>query len=177
MASGNRDKAEERVLVGAVVGARGLRGELRVKSFTANPDDVFAYGPVSDETGTQTFQGRVSGHVGDHVLAFLQGVGDRSRADALKGMRLYVHRDALPAPDEDEFYHADLIGLTARLADGGELGPVKAVVDVGGGASLEIQGPDEIVMVPFTRAVVPVVDMAGGKVVINPPDGLFEESA
>lgn len=165
----------DRVCVGAVIGARGLKGELRVKSFTADPDDLFAYGPVSDETGGRTFEGRISGHAKDHLLVFLRGVGDRNRADAMKGTRFYVERAALPAPDDDEFYHADLIGLTAELVDGTALGAVRGVLDVGGGASLEIDGPDGLLMVPFTKAVAPVVDLAGGKVVIDPPDGLFDE--
>ena len=168
-------KSQERVCVGAVIGARGLKGELRVKSFTDDPDDLFAYGPVSDETGQHTFKGRISGRAKDHLLVFLKGVGDRTRADELKGTRFYVSRDALPAPDDDEFYHADLIGLNAELVDGGVLGPIRGVMDVGGGASLEIDTEDGLVMIPFTRAAVPVVDIVGERVVIDPPDGLFEE--
>ncbi|MEQ8665319.1 MAG: ribosome maturation factor RimM [Rhodospirillales bacterium] len=168
-------KSPERVCVGAVIGARGLKGELRVKSFTDDPGDLFAYGPVSDETGTQIFEGRISGRAKDHLLVFLKGIGDRNRADDLKGTRFYVDRNALPAPADDEFYHADLIGLNAELVDGGELGPVRGVMDAGGGASLEIVTGDGIVMVPFTRAAVPVVDIEGGRVVVDPPDGLFEE--
>lgn len=165
----------EKICVGVVTGARGLKGELRVKSFTADPGDMFAYGPVSDERGTQTFEGRISGKGKDHLLAFLKGVTDRNRADELKGTRLYVGRDALPAPEEDEFYHADLIGLAAELVGGEPYGEVKSVLDVGGGASLEIASPDGIVMVPFTKEAVPTVDIANGKVIVDPPDELLDD--
>lgn len=165
----------ENVCVGVVTGARGLKGELRVKSFTADPDDIFAYGPVSDERGAQTFEGRISGHGKDHLLVFLKGVTDRNRADELKGTRLYVGRDALPAPEEDEFCHANLIGLAAELSDGEAYGHVRGVLDVGGGASLEIASPQGIVMVPFTKAAVPSVDIANGNVIIDLPEGLLED--
>jgi len=165
----------EKVCVGVVTGARGLKGELRVKSFTADPDDIFAYGPVSDERGVETFEGRISGHAKDHLLVFLKGVTDRNRADEMKGTRLYVGRDALPAPDEDEFYHADLIGLEVALVTGEAWGHVRGVLDVGGGASLEIASPEGIVMVPFTKDAVPTVDIANGKVIVDLPEGLLED--
>lgn len=165
----------ETICVGVVTGARGLKGELRVKSFTADPDDVFAYGPVSDERGTQSFEGRISGKAKDHLLVFLKGVTDRTRADTLKGMRLYVSRDALPAPEEEEFYHSDLIGLAAELPTGEAFGHVMGVLDVGGGASLEIAGPTGIIMMPFTKEAVPTVDIANDKVVVDPPEGLLDD--
>ena len=165
----------ERICVGAVTGARGLKGELRVRSFTADPDDLFAYGPLSDESGTRQFTGRVSGHAKDQLLVFIEGIGDRTRADDMKGTRFYIDRDALPPPDDDEFYHADLIGLSAELVDGTDLGPVRGVLDAGGGCSIEVLTRDGPLMVPFTKAAVPVVDLAGGKLVIDPPDGLLED--
>lgn len=165
----------ERICVGAVTGARGLKGELRVKSFTADPDDLFAYGPLSDESGTRQFTGRVSGHAKDHLLVFIDGIGDRTRADGMKGTRFYIDRGVLPPPEEDEFYHADLIGLAAELTDGTELGPVKGVIDVGGGSSIEVLTGRGPLLVPFTRAAVPVVDIEGGRLVIDPPDGLMDD--
>ena len=167
--------SSEKICVGVVTGARGIKGELRVKSFTADPDAIFAYGPVSDERGTQIFEGRVSGKAKDHLLVFLKGVTDRNRADELKGTRLYVDRDALPAPEEDEFYHADLIGLAVELKDGGAYGNVRGVLDVGGGASLEIASPDGIIMMPFTKQAVPAVDIANGKMIVDPPEGLLDD--
>ncbi len=165
----------DRICVGAVTGARGLKGELRVRSFTADPDDLFAYGPLSDESGTRQFTGRISGHAKGQLLVFIEGIGDRTRADGMKGTRFYVDRDALPPPGDDEFYHADLIGLAAELVDGTGLGPVRGVLDAGGGCSIEVLTDDGPLLVPFTKAAVPVVDIRGGTLVIDPPDGLFEE--
>lgn len=162
------------VLLGVVTGARGLRGEVRIKSFTADPADVLAYGPVRNEKGDRVLTGRVTGQAKSTVLARFDGIDDRTAAEGLKGMRLYVARNAMPEPDEDEFYHSDLVGLRAELTNGDVLGDIRGVHDAGAGASLEIAGPDGPLMVPFTRAAVPVVDIAGGRVVIEPPAGLLE---
>jgi len=168
------DGCAQMVCVGAVAGAHGVRGVVRVKSFTAEPDDVCAYGPVSDETGTRFWRIERVGHAKGVVLVRLEGVSDRDAADALKGTRLYVARSALPEPeDEEEFYHADLIGLSAELADGTPFGRVKAVHDHGAGDILEIARPHAPPLdVPFTLAAVPLVDVAGGRIVIDLPPGL-----
>jgi 16S rRNA processing protein RimM len=165
---------ERRVCVGVVTGAHGVRGAVRLKSFTAEPPDVARYGPLEDESGARQFKLQVIGSAKGVLLATVAGVGDRDHAEALRGLRLYVPRAALPPPAEDEFYHADLLGLTAGLADGNVIGEVHAVHDFGAGDMLEIvraQGPP--VMVPFTRAVVPIVDLAAGRLVIDPPPGLI----
>jgi 16S rRNA processing protein RimM len=167
------NRPEARVCVGVITGARGLKGEVRVKSFTARPADVGAYGPLSDEAGGRTLDLTVTGPAKDHVIARIGGVADRTAAEALKGTRLYVARAALPEPAEEEYYHADLIGLRVEAADGqgpAAWGAVKAVHDFGGGAMLEIERPDgAAVMLPFTRLAVPVVDIAGGRIVVAPP--------
>ena len=165
-----------RVCVGVVAGAHGVRGAVRIKSFTAKPEDVARYGPLEDEGGGQRFSLRLVGEGKGVVIGWLSGIADRDRAEAVRGLRLYLHRDALPPTGEDEFYHADLIGLEAVLADGTPLGQVKAVHDFGAGDTLEIgrqDGPPA--MVPFTRAVVPVVDLGAGRLVIDPPPGLLDE--
>jgi 16S rRNA processing protein RimM len=109
------------------------------------------------------------------VIAQLSGVADRDQAEALRGLRLYAPRAALPPAGEDEFYHADLIGLRAELADGSVFGTVRAVFDFGAGEMLEIARPGAgAVMLPFTRAAVPVVDIAGRRIVVDPPAGLLE---
>ncbi|HEC14714.1 MAG TPA: 16S rRNA processing protein RimM, partial [Rhodospirillales bacterium] len=115
--------------VGVVTGARGLKGEVRIKSFTAVPEDIAAYGPVRDETGGRSFEIRVTGRAKGTVTARLEGVGDRDGAEALKGLALYVSRDVLPEAEDGEFYHADLIGLEAVFADGEVIGTVTAVHD------------------------------------------------
>jgi len=110
------------------------------------------------------------------VLVKFPGIADRDAADALRGLRLYLSREALPAPEDEEYYHADLIGLDAMLGDGTRIGRVHAVHDFGAGDCLEVvrpAGPPAVV--PFTRAVVPVVDIAGGRVVLDPPPGLLED--
>ena len=165
----------ERLCLGVVVGARGLAGEVRIKSFTHAPADLCAYGPLTDETGGRTYEVAVTGEAKGVVTARIEGVRDRTQAEKMKGTRLYVDRAALPPPEEDEFYHSDLIGLTAE-APQGPLGTVRQVFDFGAGDVLEIAGGAfGTVMVPFTKEMVPVVDIAGGRLVIDPPDGLLEE--
>ncbi len=160
---------DERLCVGVIVGAHGVKGTVRVKSFTERPADVAGYGPVEDETGTRRFRLKPVGEAKGVVTATIDGVGDRTAAEALKGMRLYVPRTALPLPEEEEFYYSDLVGLTAVLADGFELGKVRGVFDFGGGDVIEVLGSGGTRMFPFTRAVVPVVDIAGGRLVVDPP--------
>lgn len=167
----------DRLCVGVVAGPHGIRGGVRIKSFTAVPEAVGAYGKLADETGGRHFDIRVTGLAKGVVLAKLDGVTTREAAEALKGAKLYVSRSALPpTDDDDEYYHADLIGLAADLADGGSLGTVVAVWDFGAGDSLEIERPTgETLMVPFTRAIVPSVDLAGGRLTVDPPAGLFDK--
>jgi len=171
---GKREELEKRVCVGVVAGAHGVRGAVRLKTFTAEPKDIARYGPLQDESGDRQYKLRLTGSAKGVLIGWLSGIDDRDRAEALRGLRLYVPYSALPAPGEDEFYHADLIGLEAALTDGTLLGRVRAVHDFGAGDTLEIDRPEgQPVVVPFTRAVVPVVDIAGGRLVIDPPPGLL----
>ncbi len=168
---------DNRVCMGVVGAPHGVRGAVRIKSFTDVPEAIANYGALEDEGGERRFTLRVTGAAkGDGmVIATLSGVADRDRAEALRGLRLYAPRAVLPATAEDEFYHADLVGLAARLADGSALGTIIAVHDFGAGDVIEIaRDAGQPVLVPFTRAAVPVVDLAGGRVVIDPPDGLFD---
>ena len=164
-----------RLLMGLVLGAHGIKGAIRVLSYAAAPEDVAAYGPLEDESGGRRFSLKVVGQARGAVLAEVEGIRDRDAAAALKGTKLYVQRAALPAPAEGEFYWDDLVGLRAELMDGSVLGEVVAVHDYGGGPSLEIRREKAApVMVPFTNRAVPVVDLDAGKVVVDPPEGLFE---
>lgn len=166
-----------RVCVAAVAGAHGVRGLVRLKTFTEVPEDCAAYGPLSSQDGSRIYKVELQGRHKALLLARIEGVTDRDQAEAMRGTRFYVDRSALPAPgDEDEFYHADLIGLAAELRDGSTLGRVRAVYDFGAGDTLELTGtPDgKPLMVPFTLAVVPVVDIAGGRLVVDPPPGLLD---
>ena len=166
--------AEGRVCVGAVAGAHGLAGLIRVKSFTAKPAAIDTYGPLDTEAGDRTFRLSVIGLGGQgQVVARIDGVADRAAAEKLKGTRLYVSRDRLPAlTDTNEFYHTDLIGLAAYAVDGARLGSVRAVHDFGAGDLLQIVGEAVDVMVPFTQTAVPTVDLAQRRVVVDLPAGL-----
>ena len=168
----------KRVCVGVVTGPHGVQGAVRIKSFTEAPEDVARYGPLADETGVRRFELRLVGAGKGVVIARLSGVADRNQAEALRGLRLYLPRSALPQPDAEEFYHADLIGLEAVLGDGTPIGRVRAIHDFGAGDTLELARPGAPpVMVPFTRAVVPSVELAAGRLVLDPPPGLLDENA
>ncbi|MBW8269764.1 ribosome maturation factor RimM [Caldovatus aquaticus] len=157
-----------RILVGEIGRPHGVRGLVRLRSFTADPAAIAAYGPLTDETGTRRFVLTLKGE----GLAQIEGVADRDAAARLTGTRLYVERDRLPPPeDPEEFYLADLVGLPAVTEAGEPLGRVRAVEDYGAGPFLVIAGgPDgRERLVPFTRAAVPVVDLAAGRIVVAPP--------
>jgi 16S rRNA processing protein RimM len=169
---------EKRVCVGVVTGAHGVRGAVRIKSFTAEPTDVASYGPLEDESGERHYSLRLIGSAKGVLIAKLPGVDDRDRAETLRGTRLYLPYSALPPPAEDEYYHADLIGLEAALVDGTPVGRVRAVHDFGAGDTLEIDRPKgPSVIVPFTRAIVPVVNLEAGRLVLDPPEGLLDPPA
>ena len=150
----------------------GVRGEIRLQSFTGDPQAIADYGPLTDKSGQKSFhllnlrpQGK------DMLAARLAGVDDRESAQALNGVELYLAREKLPAPEADEFYLADLEGLRAESVAGEAIGRVVAVRNFGAGDILEIApvSGGETLMFPFTKAVVPVVNVAEGRVVIEPP--------
>jgi len=173
-----RDPAERtsRVCVGVITGAQGVHGAVRVKSFTANPEDIAGYGPVENESGDWCFELQLIGVAKGVLIARIAGVEDRDQAAALRGIRLYLTRAALPDTAADEYYHADLLGLEAVLGDGTPVGRVRAIHDFGAGDTLELARPGAPpVMVPFTRSVVPVVDPAAGRLVLAPPPGLLDD--
>ena len=158
-----------RVCLGVVVGAHGIRGAVKVKCFTADPEDFGAYGPVEDEAGGPKRKVRVVGVSKGLALVTLDGIASRDDAEALKGVRFTVDRARLPKADEDEFLVADLVGLKVVSPDGLDMGVVRNVFDFGAGEVIEIAGGPEVVMVPFTRQAVPEVDIAGGRLVVVPP--------
>jgi 16S rRNA processing protein RimM len=164
-----------RICLGAVTGAHGIRGQVKVKPFTEDPADVAAYGPVEDESGARRFTLTVAGTHKDTVIVRVQGVDDRDAAEALRGTRFYVARDVLPEPEDGAFYHADLIGLAVVTAAGENLGRVTGVFDFGAGDLIEFAGVDgKPRMLPFNETVVPEVDLEGGRLVVVPPEGLLE---
>lgn len=165
-----------RVCLGAVAGAFGVRGEVRLKSFTAEPEAIASYGAVETEDGTRRFEVTLTGATKEGLTARLTGVTTKDEADALRGTRLYVDRARLPDTDDDEFYHADLIGLAVHDTGGALIGHVKAVLNHGAADLLELSRPGraETVLLPFTRAVVPNVDLRAGRIVADPPEGLLD---
>ncbi|WP_323035367.1 ribosome maturation factor RimM [Pararhodobacter sp.] len=165
----------DRVCVGAIAGAFGVRGEVRLKSFCAEAEAIGQYGPLYSEDGTRSFTISLGKPIPNGFSARLGGVSDRDQAEALRGLRLYADRSKLPALPDDEYYHADLIGLTVLDTGGAELGRVSSVQNHGAGDLLEIQRPGKgSALLPFTLAVVPTVDLASGRIIADPPEGLLE---
>jgi 16S rRNA processing protein RimM len=157
------------LLLGVVIGAQGIRGEVKVKTFTAEPEALGDYGPLQDASATKTYPLKVLRlSKGDVVIARIKGVEDRNAAEALKGTELYVQRSALPQAGDGEFYFADLVGLTAMMS-GRVLGRVTAVHNYGAGDMLEVKTDSgRSAMVPFTDDAVPDVNLAAGTVTVEP---------
>lgn len=175
---GQRPEGQQRVCVGIIVGAHGVRGAVRVKSFTQEPGDVAAYGALTDETGQRRYALKPVGKVRGVILAELDDVADRNAAEALRGVRLYAERGRFPRLGGNEFYHADLIGLAAETAGGARLGRVRAVDNYGAGDVIELElASGGSVVLPFNRQAVPVVDLAEGRIVVDPPEGLMPRAA
>lgn len=168
----SRDRATgNRVCVGAIAGAFGVRGAVRLKSFCAEPHAIADYGPLWTEDGARSFTVTLDRPVAGGLAARLSGVNTREAAEALRGVRLHADRAALPATGEDEYYHADLIGLVVQDTGGAPLGRVAAVLNHGAGDILEVRRPGAgTLLLPFTRAVVPTVDLAAGRIVADPPE-------
>ena len=159
------------VLVGRFGAPQGVRGEIRIKSYTADPLAIGDYGPLSDETGARTFEiERLRPLKEDMVVAKVKGLFDRDAAGVLTGASLFVAREKLPPPDEDEFYIADLVGLAAVSPEREQIGVVKNVLNFGAGDILEIAPTaGETLMLPFTKEVAPSIDFAAGRIIVVRP--------
>jgi 16S rRNA processing protein RimM len=156
----------------ARIGApHGVRGALKLWTFTEDPLAVEAYGPLVTKDGARQFELTSAREAKGHLVVTLKGVATREDAERLNGVELYVARDKLPATEKDEYYHADLIGLAAVDSANEPLGRVIAIHNFGAGDIIEIAPPQgATLLLPFTNAVVPTVDLAGGRVVIELPD-------
>jgi 16S rRNA processing protein RimM len=161
--------ADKHIVVGAIAGAFGVQGEVRLKSFCAAPSDIASYGPLVTADG-RTFTVRLTRPVAGGFGARLSGITTKEQADALRGVELFAERTRLPHLPDDEFYHADLIGLPVQDTGGALLGHVRAVLNHGAGDILELVGPKGAILLPFTRATVPTVDLAAGRIVADLPD-------
>lgn len=159
----------DRICVGAIAGAFGVKGEVRLKSFCADPAAIASYGPLTTEDGKRRFTLRLTRPVTGGLGARLSGVDTREAAEALRGVTLWADRAALPSLPDDEFYHADLIGLEVVDTSGRVMGRVRAIFDHGAGDILDVHGPHPALL-PFTRAVVPTVDLTARRIVVDPPD-------
>jgi 16S rRNA processing protein RimM len=158
------------VLLGVIIGAQGLKGEVKVKTFTATPEGLGAYGPLHDKDGRAFSIASVRAGKDISFVSFGE-IANRNAAEKLKGVELFVSRDALPAPDPEEFYHADLVGLHAEDAEGRAIGTVRAIHNFGAGDVIEIVRPDgDEVFLPFTREVAQEIDLASGRIVIAAPE-------
>ena len=164
-------KTPRLILLGQITGAHGIRGDVIVRTFTSEPEAIAAYGTLTDKTGQKQFKLRLVRVTNKGVVARLDGISDRNGAEAVRGQELYIDRAKLPAPKETEYYHADLVGLTAVTADGSEFGRVIAVQNFGAGDLLEIQlaASKATEMIPFTNANVPDVDIASHRLTVIPP--------
>ena len=162
------------VCVGAIAGSFGVKGEVRLKSFCTEPEAIASYGPLFTEDGSRSYTVTLTRPVANGLGARLSGVQTKEQADALKGTSLFVARDKLPATGDDEFYYADLIGLDVHDSGGAPVGKLHAIHNHGAGDLLEILGPGmkTALLLPFTRAAVPTIDLAARRVIIDLPEGL-----
>lgn len=164
--------APDRICVGAISGAFGVGGEVRLKSFCAQPEAIAAYAPLYTEDGARSFGVRITRAIPGGLAARLSGITTKEEADALRGTSLFADRERLPSLPDDEFYHADLIGLPVFDTGGVQLGTVRAIYNHGAGDILEIFAPGRrtALLLPFTKAVVPTVDLTAGRIVADPPE-------
>ncbi|HKL70159.1 ribosome maturation factor RimM [Salibaculum sp.] len=169
--------SDETITLGSIAGAFGVKGEVRLKSFCAEPEAIIDYTPLTRSDGKVVQTIVLTGRAKGALVVRMDGITTKEEADALRGVELHALRSQLPALPDDEFYHADLVGLAAVDTGGESLGRVKSVQSNGADDLLEVQaaGLRDTVLVPFTRSIVPTVDLAAGRLVIDPPGGLFED--
>ncbi|WP_415401559.1 ribosome maturation factor RimM [Tateyamaria sp. SN3-11] len=167
--------SEALICVGVISGAYGVHGEVRIKSFCAQPDDIETYSPLTTEDGKRSFALALIRPMKNGFVARIAEVATKEQADALKGTQLFARRDQLPSLPDDEYYYSDLVGLEVFDTGGASLGHVKSVQNHGASDLLEVHtaATTATVLLPFTRAAVPTVDLAAGRIVADPPEGLF----
>jgi 16S rRNA processing protein RimM len=165
------DASPKALLMGRIGAAHGIKGEVRITSFTSEPLAIADYGPLSTNRPGLVIEIESARATTTVLVARLKGVGDRNAAEKLNGVELFVERDKLPTTDADDFYHADLIGLEARLMDGTVIGTVTAIPNYGASDLLEVRDArsGDTFLYPFTKAVVPQVRLADGYLVIEAP--------
>jgi 16S rRNA processing protein RimM len=168
----NKDKKIHNICVGQFVSAHGVRGLVKIRSFTAEPEALFDYAPLLSEDGKQVYKITRKSIAKDCFIASMVGIADKDAADRLRGDKIYVSRDTLPKTRKGEFYQADLVGLTAVDVDGKNYGKIMDIHDHGAGVFLEIGvTKKDSFMLPFKDAFVPTVDLKAGRVIIEVPEG------
>lgn len=169
--------SDEKIIVGALSGSFGVTGDVRLKSFCADPEAIADYTPLTRSDGVQITTIVIKGQTKGSLIARVDGITTKEQADALRGVDLFADRTQLPSLPDDEFYHADLVGLMTFDTGGQPLGRVKAVQTNGADDLLEIKSPThkDTVLVPFTKAIVPTVDLSARRIVLDPPRGLFDD--
>ncbi|WP_025063556.1 ribosome maturation factor RimM [Sulfitobacter guttiformis] len=167
--------SDTHICVGTISGSYGVTGELRIKSFCAVPEDIESYSPLTDERGDREFMLAILRPIKNGFAARLPEISTKEDADALRGTKLYARREQLPSLPDDEYYHADLIGLEVYDTGGALLGRVKTVQNHGADDLLELQltGTSTTTFLPFTKSAVPTVDMATRRMVADPPEGIL----
>lgn len=167
--------SDERICVGAIAGSYGVKGQVRLKSFCASPEAITDYAPLYSEDGKRSFTPVIAQAIKNGFAASVPGITNKEEADALSGLALFADRDKLPGLPDDEYYHADLIGLEVVDTGGTVLGEVRAILNHGAGDILEVYGANlkAQVLLPFTKAVVPTVDLSAGRIVADLPEGLL----
>jgi 16S rRNA processing protein RimM len=164
------------ILLGTVIGAHGLKGEVKVRTFTETPDRLGAYGPLHAKDGRRFTVADVRTLDATSAVVRFADVGDRNQSEALKGLELFVPREALPATEAEEFYHADLVGLRAEDEEGRLIGHIRGIHNFGAGDVLDIERPDgSEALLPFSREFVPTVDVKSCRVVIRVPEEVEAE--
>ena len=159
---------ENKVCLGAIVGVHGIKGEVKVKCFSDNEKNFNSYGVFTDKDGNKTFEAKSVGHSKDLLRVKIKGVDDRNTAETLVGTGLYVSRDGLPQLKEEEFYHADLIGLTAKNTSDEVVGEVNALYNFGAGDLIELKMTDgSLEMLPFNKQYVPVIDITNRFIIVE----------
>ena len=174
--SDEKKSESEKLCVGAITGAHGIHGEVKIKTFTELPEAIATFGKLCDERGDTSFVIRSIKPAKGGIVARIKGVDNRGAAEQLKGTALFTSRAHLPELEEGEYYYSDLLGLEVRFDDGRLFGHVKAVENFGAGDLIDVQpleGGDTI-FIPFTREIVPEIDIEAGWLTINPPEGLLE---
>jgi 16S rRNA processing protein RimM len=167
--------SDDLICVGSIGGSYGVHGELRIKSYCAVADDIETYSPLTREDGTGSFTIAIVRPIKSGFVIRMPEITTKEQADALKGVQLFARRAQLPNLPDDEYYHSDLMGLQVLDTGGENLGKVKSVQNHGAGDLIEVQLPDSsaTVLVPFTLAVIPTVDLEAGRIIADPPEGLF----